>query len=142
MQAIRTRYHGPTNVKGSRISATCERGRIYVGYDHALNLFENHATAAALLVEQMGWGENDYIGGCFDHDYYWAPHVAMKGHASGNDAYHDTRAYNYTARNEIARSEKKVDRKTAAEVEALRSALGNIEQALGLGHLRTDGGAA
>lgn len=33
-------------------------------------------------------------------------------------------------------------RSAPVEVEALRSALGNIEQALGLGHLRTDGGAA
>lgn len=34
MQAIRTRYLGPTDTKGGRIKAECERGSITVGYAH------------------------------------------------------------------------------------------------------------
>lgn len=31
MQAIETRYHGPTNTRGARVSARCEAGRITLG---------------------------------------------------------------------------------------------------------------
>jgi hypothetical protein len=70
MQAIRTRYHGPTNSRGSRIIAKCEGGSITMPYDHAQNLEGNHAAAARLLLERMGW-PNVYFGGVFDRDYYW-----------------------------------------------------------------------
>jgi hypothetical protein len=50
MQTIRTRYHSASNVKGSRFSAQCEAGRIYVPYNHALNLDENHMEAARQLI--------------------------------------------------------------------------------------------
>jgi hypothetical protein len=77
MQAIRTRYHGPTNIRGSRISAKCEARTIYVSYDHALNIEENHRAACRELVRVMGWGKregtkySDMVGGCFDGDWYW-----------------------------------------------------------------------
>jgi hypothetical protein len=54
-QAIVTKYHGPTNYKGSRISARADAGRIVVPYDHALNIGENHAAAAQVLAERLGW---------------------------------------------------------------------------------------
>jgi hypothetical protein len=74
MQAIRTRYFGPSNVKGSRIQAKCEARTIYVGYDHALNLDENHKAACKALLTAMGWITKDYpavYGGTFDNDMYW-----------------------------------------------------------------------
>jgi hypothetical protein len=74
MQAIRTRYHGPTNTRGSRIIAKCEGGSVTMPYNHALNLDGNHAAAARLLLQRMGWA-NQYAGGCFEHDYYWSPIV-------------------------------------------------------------------
>lgn len=74
MQAIRTRYHGPSNTRGSRISAQCEAGRIYVGYDHALNLDENHVAAATALRVKLGWQEKDGYQpmecGVFAGDWY------------------------------------------------------------------------
>lgn len=82
MQAIRTRYHGPTNTKGSRISAQCEAGRIYVPYNHALSAFGNHATAARELLAKLGW-TNTYAGGCFEHDYYW---TAVVDYSEGDRA--------------------------------------------------------
>lgn len=54
-QAIVTKYHGPTNYKGSRISARAEAGRIIVHYDHALNPDENHKAAAQALADRLGW---------------------------------------------------------------------------------------
>lgn len=55
LQAIVTRYHGPTNHKGSRISARADAGRIMVPYDYALNVEDNHKAAAQALVERFGW---------------------------------------------------------------------------------------
>lgn len=89
MQAIKTKYHGPTNSKGSRISASCEAGRIYMPYNHALGLYENHATAAALLIEKLGWGAHQYVGGQFEHDYYWCADM-------GAHEWNDTHARDYT----------------------------------------------
>lgn len=61
-QAIQTRYHGPTNTRGARISATAQAGRIYVHYDHALEINENHTRAAEALAWKYGWTGNWYGG--------------------------------------------------------------------------------
>lgn len=74
MQTIRTRYHGPTNTKGSRFSAECEAGRIYVHKNYALDADANHAAAALALLKKLNWG-GEYAGGCFGNDYYWSPVV-------------------------------------------------------------------
>lgn len=74
MQAIRTRYHGPTNSRGSRISAKCEAGQVSVSYDHALSIDGNHKAACDALVKKLGWNTERYadmVGGVFDGDYYW-----------------------------------------------------------------------
>jgi hypothetical protein len=52
--AIHTRYQGPTDTKGARISATCTRVnrtcKIYVGVDHALDGVTRHAVAAREMI--------------------------------------------------------------------------------------------
>ena len=48
MQAIRTRYKGPTDTRGSRIIATSYKCRTIMPYDHELNIDVNHERAAAL----------------------------------------------------------------------------------------------
>lgn len=71
MRAIRTRYHGATNVKGSRISACDSEGfRVILSYDHALNGDENHKRAAYALRDKMKW-RGEMVGGSFGHDMYW-----------------------------------------------------------------------
>jgi hypothetical protein len=70
MQAIRTKYHGPSNVRGSRVSAQCDAARIIIGWDHRLNSDGNHANAAATLAAKLGWDKDAYgelIGGTL-HD--------------------------------------------------------------------------
>jgi hypothetical protein len=75
MQAIRTRYHGPTNSRGSRISAKCEAGTVSVTYDDALNLAENHQAACEALLTKLGWttpaGYKPMHAGQFDGDWFW-----------------------------------------------------------------------
>ena len=78
---IQTAFLGPTNHRGSRISATCKRDskktyRKVVAYDHALDSGENHRIAALALMAVIdadttydgaepfrivarGWGGND-----------------------------------------------------------------------------------
>lgn len=84
MQAIRTRYHGPTNVRGSRIIAKCEGGSFTMPYNHALSLEGNHDAAARLLLEKLGW-PNVYFGGVFEGDYYWVAETS----------WHKTRSRDY-----------------------------------------------
>lgn len=57
MQAIETRYHGPTNTRRSRISARCEAGRISIPYPHELNNEEGHDLAARTLILKLGWND-------------------------------------------------------------------------------------
>ena len=50
MQAITTKFLGPTNTRGSRIKATCWLTSVTVAWDHALNVEENHREAIEALV--------------------------------------------------------------------------------------------
>lgn len=58
MQAIITKYFGPTNSRGSRLVAKCEAGSITVPYDHALDTEGNHRAAAKALCNKLGWKPN------------------------------------------------------------------------------------
>lgn len=55
LQAIVTRYHGPTDRKGSRVSARAEAGRVTLPWDYALGVDANHAAAAQALADRCGW---------------------------------------------------------------------------------------
>jgi hypothetical protein len=63
MQAIQTKYLGPTNCKGGRVKAICQaKSRIY-SWDHALNADENHKQAAQSLAKELGWDYGTWHGG-------------------------------------------------------------------------------
>jgi hypothetical protein len=72
MQAITTKYIGPTNFKGSRVKAACQAKSITLSWDDSLNASDNHTLAARTLAEQMGWDGQWYGGGCPDgrHDCF------------------------------------------------------------------------
>ena len=53
LQAITTKYFGPTNTRGARVKASCSRGSITVSRNHALSIEENHAEAKKALVEKF-----------------------------------------------------------------------------------------
>lgn len=53
MQAIETKYLGPTNARGSRIKATCDRGSITIPYPHELSGDECHREAVRVLCAKF-----------------------------------------------------------------------------------------
>ena len=56
LQAIQTKYHGATNSKGSRISATSASGiKVFISYPHELSGVDCHAKAAEALVRKLDW---------------------------------------------------------------------------------------
>lgn len=55
MQAIITKYRGPTNTRGSRILASCQAKRIVVPYDYELSAEGNHDAAAFQLALSLKW---------------------------------------------------------------------------------------
>lgn len=55
MQAITTKYHGPTNTKGSRMTARALAGSVTMGYDHSIGIQENHELVARKLADKFGW---------------------------------------------------------------------------------------
>lgn len=55
MQAIQTKYLGPTNTRSSRIVAKCNAGRLTVPYDHEFDGQGNHEQACKALKEKLGW---------------------------------------------------------------------------------------
>jgi hypothetical protein len=65
-QAIVTRYHGPGNVRGSRVKATAQAGSITLDWDDALNSEENHVAAAKALAGKFKWAGEWYTGGMPD----------------------------------------------------------------------------
>lgn len=62
-QAIQTKYHGPTNRIGARVSARCDAGRIMVSWDNKLNADGNHRKAAETLAAKLGWTQKLVGGG-------------------------------------------------------------------------------
>jgi hypothetical protein len=62
MQAIITKYFGPTNSRGSRIKATCAAGSVTISYPHELSGQACHRAAADALVQKMGWNDAHYGG--------------------------------------------------------------------------------
>ena len=71
VQAIVTRYLGPTDRKGSRIKATAAAGSVILQLDHALNIEANHARTAKALADKFSWGGNWFIGGMPDDSGYY-----------------------------------------------------------------------
>lgn len=71
MKAIRTRYVGPSNVRGSRYIATdSDNNRVILSADYSLNSDENHRAAAYALRDKMQW-KGEMQAGEFQHAYYW-----------------------------------------------------------------------
>ena len=73
MNAIQTRYFGPTNTRGARIKATCETGSITIDYPHELSGMACHAKAAKALVVKLGWTDSfygDLLGGQLANNDY------------------------------------------------------------------------
>lgn len=62
MQAITTKFLGPTNCRGSRVKASAQAGSLTLSWDDALDIDDNHAAAAIALANKLGWG-GQWVGG-------------------------------------------------------------------------------
>ena len=71
MKAIKTKYKGPTNYRGSRIIASDEDGnKITISYPHELSGEAVHRKAAEALCAKMKWGgAENLIGGSLKNGY-------------------------------------------------------------------------
>lgn len=70
MQAIQTKYLGPTNYRGARIKARCEAGSITIDYPYEKNAGEDaHRVAADALMRKVGWSYRLVGGGLPDGSY-------------------------------------------------------------------------
>lgn len=78
-QAITTKYHGPTDLTGSRVSATCEAGRVVVHWDHALDIFENHRMAMEHLTIKLNWAGRRWVGGAIKTGYVFVDTSVIDG---------------------------------------------------------------
>jgi hypothetical protein len=63
VQAITTKYIGPSNVKGSRVKATAAAGSVTLHWDSSLNSEANHAAAAKALANKFKWAGHWFQGG-------------------------------------------------------------------------------
>jgi len=57
MQAITTECLDPTNVRGSRIKASCQAGSITIPVDYKENDGGHHVAAVA-LIKKLGWRDH------------------------------------------------------------------------------------
>jgi|SRR3984885_12761840 len=75
MQAIVTKYIGPTNFRGTRIKATCAAKTRLIGWRYDLGVEENHRNAATMLQNELDWTGPRYgklHGGTMKNgDYCW-----------------------------------------------------------------------
>jgi hypothetical protein len=57
MQAIQTKYIGPTNTRGSRYKAWCDAGSLTVPADYSLEPEDNHRAVAHALRDRLKWND-------------------------------------------------------------------------------------
>ena len=77
MQTIKTKYHGPTDKRGTRIIARASGGydqrhatSIVHNYDHIYDAEDNHRLAAEKLLKALRW-QGEMIGGSLPDGYIW-----------------------------------------------------------------------
>lgn len=78
MQAIKTKYVGPTNTRGARITASCDAGTVTLSRDSSLDSQGNHQKAAMALLNKIhsqsghfdGW-KGTWVGATYNGDTYW-----------------------------------------------------------------------
>jgi len=74
MQAIQTRFLGPTNTRGSRYKAVCDAGSLTLESDHSLGSEDNHVRVARALLARLKWTTADYP------DWYYGSSPDGKGY--------------------------------------------------------------
>ena len=77
IEVIVTKYLGPTNYRGSRISVTHGDRRRYIAYDHAAHNAHDSAVEEFLSEEEPCRREGRWVGGVIcgkgGYAYVWVP---------------------------------------------------------------------
>lgn len=74
MQTITTKYHGPTDYKGARLSATTTSGiKRWFSWEYDINAHENHQRAARALALELKWGGQWVSGTLAGGAVVWVP---------------------------------------------------------------------
>jgi hypothetical protein len=69
---ITARYHGPTNTRGSRITATGHSRQLTVPYNYALGVVDNHGAVARALAIVLGYtGDLRTVPARIGNGYRW-----------------------------------------------------------------------
>ena len=64
MQSITTKFIGPTNSRGSRVTAKTSGGeRIILDWNDALGVEQNHVAAAMHLCKKLDWTDDTMVYG-------------------------------------------------------------------------------
>ena len=82
MQAITTKYLPATNVRGSRIKASCDRGTITIDYPHDVSGDLCHRRAVDALLAKFAAEDARTYGGSAEA-HHWGRYITG-GNADGN----------------------------------------------------------
>ena len=63
MKAIVVKYYGPTNTRGTRLTARVEGGSVTLPREYALNVDEDALRVARALCDKFGWNAESLVGG-------------------------------------------------------------------------------
>lgn len=79
MKAITTKFHGPTNTKPSRYSASDQDGnKVTLSTDFTFNSDGNHDRAAVALCHKMGWLTHNLVRGSLAQGYVYVFDLAYE----------------------------------------------------------------
>jgi hypothetical protein len=74
MVAIASKYHGPTDTRGSCVRATANGNTVTVPWASELDSEANHREACKRLCDKLGWDADRFFGGVMDdHRWAWVP---------------------------------------------------------------------
>lgn len=74
MIAIRSKYHGPTNYRGSIVRASANGRSAQVPWAAEWDSEDNHRRAVVILCAKLGWDADRFFGGNLESgEWVWVP---------------------------------------------------------------------
>lgn len=74
MIAIRSKFYGPTERRGSCVRAFANGRRVGVPWEHSLDSESNHRRAVIALCDKLGWDSDRFYGGFLEGgEWAWVP---------------------------------------------------------------------
>lgn len=74
MIAIKSKYHGPTDTRGSIVRASANGRSAQLPWASEIGSEENHYRAVVLLCRKLGWDADRFFGGNLESgEWVWVP---------------------------------------------------------------------